>query len=359
MSSFAVKTYKITVFEHPNADAIEVAQIEGYQSIVPKGLYKTGDTIAYIPEQAIVPDEIIEELGLVGKLTGKKRNRVKAIKLRGVLSQGLIYPNKGWKVGKDVTEELGITKYTPPIPTELDGEVDFLGTKYTVKYDIENIKNYPNVLNENHIVEVTEKIHGTFVQVIAFPENYEMASVAQEMLFDGRWSVASKGLGAKGLVFIDTEKNKSNTYVKTIKKLSIHKKAQAMADEFNNVVILMGEVFGNVQDLKYGVQGHDFRLFDIAIGTDRDLTFLDSPHVREMCEKYNIAQVPVLYRGQFSQEMVDTYTSGLETVSGTESNIREGIVIKPFLEAEAECGRVILKSISDQYLLRKSGTEYN
>jgi len=92
MATFEVKVYKLTIEEHPNADAIELAKVGDYRSIVGKGQFNTGDLGVYIPEGAIVPELIIERLGLVGKLAGKKKNRVKAIRLRKVLSQGLIYP---------------------------------------------------------------------------------------------------------------------------------------------------------------------------------------------------------------------------------------------------------------------------
>ena len=75
--------------EHPNADALEIAQIEDYMSLVQKGVYHTGDLVVYLPEASVVPQDVIEELGLEGRLAGKTKNRVKAIKLRGVLSQGL------------------------------------------------------------------------------------------------------------------------------------------------------------------------------------------------------------------------------------------------------------------------------
>ena len=92
MATFEAKVYRLEIEEHPNADAIELAKVGDYRSIVRKGDFKTGDLGVYIPEAAIVPDWLISELGLEGKLAGKDKNRVKAIKLRGILSQGLIYP---------------------------------------------------------------------------------------------------------------------------------------------------------------------------------------------------------------------------------------------------------------------------
>ncbi len=92
MATFECKVYKLTIEEHPNADVIELARVGDYYSVVRKGQFKTGDMGVYIPEGAIVPDWLLLRLGLEGKLAGKQRNRVKAIKLRGVLSQGLIFP---------------------------------------------------------------------------------------------------------------------------------------------------------------------------------------------------------------------------------------------------------------------------
>lgn len=57
---------------------------------------------------------------------------------------------------------------------------------------------------------------------------------------------------------------------------------------------------------------------------------------------------------------MEEFTSGKETISGNETNIREGIVIKPIFErVDFSLGRVVLKSVSEEYLLRKGGTEFN
>lgn len=91
MSSFAV-TERLMVHPHPDpaVERIELAQAGEYRAVVPKGKYTTGDWALYIPEQAIVPQELLQELGLAGKLAGAGKNRVKAMRLRGELSQGLV-----------------------------------------------------------------------------------------------------------------------------------------------------------------------------------------------------------------------------------------------------------------------------
>jgi len=171
-------------------------------SIVKKGDFKTGDLAAYIPEASIVPDDLLEEMGLTGKLAGSKHNRVKAIRLRGVLSQGICYPAAlNWTQGQDVAEELGIVKYEPPIPVHImQGQVYNAGVELATKYDIENIKRYPDVLVEGEEVVVTEKTHGTFMCLIVVPER-----MADDRHYQDRFAVCSKGLGSQGLMFRHNE----------------------------------------------------------------------------------------------------------------------------------------------------------
>lgn len=98
MSTLKCEVVRVTIQEHPNADALEIAQVRGYQSIVRKGQFETGDLAVYIPEQAIVPEWLLRRLNLwdddkgKGKLAGSNGDRVKAQKIRGVLSQGILLP---------------------------------------------------------------------------------------------------------------------------------------------------------------------------------------------------------------------------------------------------------------------------
>ena len=66
MATFEAKVYKLKIEEHPNADALELAVVGDYRSIVRKGQFKTGDLGVYIPEAAVCPDWLIRELGLEG-----------------------------------------------------------------------------------------------------------------------------------------------------------------------------------------------------------------------------------------------------------------------------------------------------
>ena len=362
MSSFAVTVEKVLIEPHPNADRLELAVIGDYRSVVGKGQFKNGDMVAYIPEAALLPIWLQKELGVDGKLAGKKQDRVKAIRLRGILSQGLCYPARDyWKVGDDVTQELQIKKWEPPIPASLAGEVFNAGTERCMSYDIENFKRFPDVLHVGEQVVFTEKLHGTWCQLGVLPASY--ATMHADCL-----SVSSKGLSSKGLAFKDNEANEKNLYMRVAKHLDIfYRVRSAFAESATEPVFILGEIFGRgVQDMEYCASTDQddqigFRIFDIYVGVPRAGRYLNDAELDDACDRLDIPRVPILYRGPFSRDVMKEYTDGRETVSGKAKHIREGIVMKPRFERKCHDlpgDRVQLKSISEAYLLRKGGTEF-
>lgn len=194
-NEFRVMARRLVIEPHENADALELARVDDYRAVVRKGEFKTGDLALYIPEAAIIPDPIIKEMGLEGRLAGgsvgedgkKLKNRVKAIRLRGALSQGLIYkPNFELQEGRDYSHELGIEKWRPPVPQKMTGRAEPC-PKLLSYTDIANIKRYPDAFKEGEEVIATEKLHGT-CSVIG--------------LIDDQITVSSKGLAAKGLALL-------------------------------------------------------------------------------------------------------------------------------------------------------------
>lgn len=368
MANFKVEVLPITVETHsdPEVTRLEVGKIGNYNVVIGKGNHKTNDLVAYVPEQAIIPDELLAEMGLTGKLAGSKKNRVKAIKLRGVMSQGLVYKAKPeWTLGQDVTKELGITKYEPVIPAQMQGEMQ-LHPDVNLKFDIENIKRYPDVFQEGEEVIFTEKVHGTFVMIGLVHED-----LRKEDMIDGKFFVSSKGMGASGFYFKDNEKNNSNVYVKAFKQNGLGEKLEHIKESFlsrpcrqyNQIkedkatAWLLGEVFGVQKGYGYGANGSEpgFRAFAIKVGHE----YVSHRDTFEALCSYNFIRIaPVIYRGPFSKEMLKQYTDGKETITGNETHIREGIVVTPVQERfDYNIGRVILKSVSDEYLGKSTGEE--
>jgi RNA ligase (TIGR02306 family) len=268
------------------------------------------------------------------------------------------------KEGDNVADLFGITKWEPVIPASMAGEVYAAGQHLTVPYDIENFKRFPDVIAENEEVIFTEKLHGTFCGVGILPtHNHDSKH------YKGEFVVFSKGLGAKGLCFKDAPANDSNVYVRCLNKLGIFDSLRTLREHmeedsglpFDKPLFVLGEIFGgNVQD--NGWYGNDlqFRIFDVCAGYRGDQWYFGYEGRLLVANQLKVSTVPTLYEGPFSKELMIKYTSGKETVSGKQLNMREGLVVTPIVERrDSELGRVILKSVSEEYLLRKGGSEFN
>ncbi len=351
MSTFAVPVVRVRGIEPiANADAIELAVVGDYRSVVKKGQFKAGDLVVYLPEAAVLPDALIEALGLVGKLAGSAKNRIKAIRLRGCLSQGILYdkvPDNA-RVGDCVAADLGVVKYEPPVPSHMAGEVANL-FGYPLKYDIENFKRFPDILADGEEVEMTEKTHGTFTGIAVVP------GLDHPEMVGGDGLVYSKGLGSRGLVFKDNEANTGNIYIQAAKSTGLHAAIRRVFP--GRTVHVLGETYGaGVQDLSYGRKDRAFAAFDIWV----DGAFLGRDEFSTAVRDLGIERMPVLYRGPFSKAVMYEHTDG-KTLVGDGSHIREGLVVVPSVErSDAAIGRVIMKSVSGDYLTRKGeATEFN
>jgi len=365
MSSFAVTLENLKIEKHPNADALELAKVGEYRAVVPKGVYQTGSIALYIPEQALLPPELIEELGLTGKLAGRDGNRVKAIRLRGELSQGIVCrPKKiaevyGQNGGidpqilvdekRDFAELLGITKWTPEIPASMSGKVSH--SSGLVRWlDIENIKRYPDIFHWGEEVIATEKIHGT------------CCCITYSSLSDS-FSVTSKGLLGKSLVL---EESESNVYWRAINKYGVKDSIRELAAEYPFVETfgVFGEVYGpGIQDLTYGAKEQKYIVFDVRCNWPQGTFWMDVEQLSSMFSSFNVPQdtAPILYRGTYDYARLARLAEGMETISGTEAHIREGLVVRSMEwdgHVNAEGDRPIAKFINPDYLTRKGGTEY-
>lgn len=350
MADFAANVVRVRIEEHPNADALEIGKVNDVTVIVAKGKYETGDLAAYIPEAAIVPDDVLDLLGVAGKLAGKQKNRVKAIKLRGVVSGGLLHPLGEGRLagvelaeGDDVTERLGLVKYEPPIPVTMAGQV-FAAQGATVKYDIDSILRYPELLPRNVRVVVTEKLHGTWCCMGWHPRFGDI--------------VSSKGMSGRGLALRLAEENEGNLYVRAFRTWSEWLQAAlGRHRETETPYYVLGEVFGRgVQDLHYSVPNPEFRVFDARVGA----RYLPWPEVEALATADGgPGVVPVLGVVEDWPE-AEQYVSGSTTLGG--AHVREGVVMRP-VDASWSVGdpeeRPIAKWVSDAFRVRRGGTDFN
>lgn len=206
---------------------------------------------------------------------------------------------------------------------------------------------------------ITGKLHGTFFQL-----GWRRALEPSALLFgDGRAYITSKGLAAKEIVLQNTPENASNLYVRAARESNLLSELMAYAEVHGSLeaITFFGEVIGaGVQDLAYGhsANGISLRVFDVYLGPTHEGQFLPHEDVEKLCYILGVSTVPLLGCEPFEPEILEKYARGTTTLGA--GHIREGIVIKPAVERyDPRFGRVILKYINEDYLIRKDGTEYN
>lgn len=327
-SEHDVKVVQLGPIEkHPNADSLGIVDIEGKPVIVNLNDWEEGDIAVYIPVDSLVPasEPAFAFLAARSKPNSEGRIRVKAIRLRGIFSMGVLVPppfRLGFEPGDLVGEMLNITVYEPP-ETFGGGDIE-RDPGFLPVYDIESVRKWGRqVLTEGEEVVLTEKIHG---------------ANARYAFHDGQFWAASRTIYKK-------EESGGLWWEAAIRSGLPEKLARVPG------YAVYGEVFGQVQDLKYGQSGVAFRAFDVYnIEAKRWLAY---EGFTDFCWYHDISMVPLLYRGPWSEELY-ALAEGKSTLY--EGHCREGWVLKPVVERyERSLGRVILKLAGQDYLLRKGG----
>jgi len=296
--------------------------------VVRKGEYQVGDRIVYFPIDTVLPFEISERFGVTKYLS---KQRIKCAKLRGEPSFGLaVKPDRAdWPLGENVADYYGASKYEPPVRVGAgDAEKEhplFVG--YT---EIENMRNFPTILEPGESVILTEKIHGT---------------CCRTGLIEGELMAGSKAVRRKRPA---EDKMASNIYWYPLSLEPVRKLVETLGSE-NRQVILFGEVYGSkIQSFHYGLKGIlGFRAFDLLINGK----YLDWPEFQTLCELFGIETVPVVATLPFDLDTIKHLSEGKTQLMEQEAHIREGLVVHPIRErTHPKVGRVILKYVSDSYL---------
>lgn len=328
MSSLIVPVTTIEAIKpHSNADSLELAQVLGWQLVVRKGEYQVGDRIVYFPIDTVLPLEVSERFGVTRYLS---KQRIRCAKLRGEPSFGLaVRPDRDWPVGENVADFYGAVKFEPPVRvTAGDAEVDHpLFVAYT---EIENMRNFPTILEQGESVILSEKLHGTNTRV-----GY----------IEGEWMAGSMRLRRKRPL---EDHFAGSTYWFPLSLEPVRKLLDVLAREHRQV-ILFGETYGSkIQSFHYGLFGRiGFRAFDLLL----DGHYTDWPDFLQLCARYGVETVPVLATVPFDLVAVKRYSEGKTQIMAKDAHIREGVVVRPVRERhDPRVGRVILKYVSDSYL---------
>jgi RNA ligase (TIGR02306 family) len=315
------------------ADMIELAIVDGWKVVVAKNVnHKVGDLVVYCEIDSFLP--IKEEFEFLRKgsykkmVDGTEGFRLRTIKLRGQVSQGLILPIHTLPLlemvheGQDVTEMLGIVKYEPPIPAELAGKVKGLFPSFLRKTDEERIQNLSGEIEnwKDKTFYVTEKLDG---------------SSATFYYKDGEFGVCSRNLE-----LLETE---DNTFWKFARQVDLENKMR----DFDINISLQGELIGEgIQGNPYKIKGQTvrfFNLFDIDLQEYHSLSMF-----KGVCNRFGVDMVPILNE---HFEMFNTVEDILEYAEGKSvlnpNFDREGVVIRSLDR------KISFKAISNKFLLNE------
>jgi RNA ligase (TIGR02306 family) len=370
MSSHIVEICEVDdVQPHPNADRLDIVRVKGWQCVVGKGEYRKSDKVIYIPIDSVLPENVESILFPPDSKVKLHNHRIKTIKLRGAISQGMAVKPETLavcgEVGYDVGGVLGITKYEPPPPKEPGFRGRQTSPKqcnpYFHKYtDIENIKNYNSVFEPGEIVVVTEKIHGTNFRcgwVKSVPNTW-WKKVKKffgwlpewEFVYGSR-NVQLQDRGSGATTFYE-----ENVYAEAVKKYRLK-------EVLDKGYVLYGEIYGDgiQKGYTYGCGKGERKLavFDVQIQSHlnpNSQLYLDSAQLGQFVLDTKLPSVPIIYVGEYDEARIKSMAVG-ESVVAPSQKIREGVVIRPLHEAVSICGRKILKLINDDYLLKADTTE--
>jgi RNA ligase (TIGR02306 family) len=333
MSEFHVVVTQLEkIGRHPNADTLEISTVCGYPVIFKENQFKPGDKVVYVPVDALVPLWHPLFAWLDEGNIGQEYIRIKAKKLRGINSVGLLArAHPDWEVGRNVQAELCIKKYEPNIPAQMSGEAESGPSVVPVFTDMESLRKFPDVIKEGESVIISEKIHG---------------SNARFYWHDGRLWCGSHYQWKKD--------DPNNMYWKAARKYGLDKWCEANPD-----LVLYGEVYGHQKGFQYAVDRTKgdvgfcaFDVYDTFKGSYWSAITVFG--VMEMVA--HIPFSPVIYDGPWKQELTEL-RFGPSLVKNAK-NIREGFVVRPTLEKyDPTIGRVVLKMVSEDYWVARGNKE--
>lgn len=312
------------------ADRIELARVDGWQCVVKKGEFKVGDSALYHEIDSLLPlsEDRYAFLRNPNKPDAQK-HRLKTIKLKGQVSQGLLLPliDLPIDIPEDLDALLGVEKYEPEIPASLQGLCRGSFPSFIPKTDEERVQNIPERELLGKVYEVTEKLDGSSMTVY---------------LNEGEFGVCSRN--------INLTETEGNTYWKVARKLDLEIK---LRDHGKNIA-LQGELCGpGIQGNKYKLIEHMMYLFRVwNIETGR---FLNSRERKLLSEVFEIPHVPIIEEHLNLEEMFPTdafYRDFLLVWAEDKSCLnnkteREGLVFKSVE------GNFSFKAISNRFLLKE------
>jgi RNA ligase (TIGR02306 family) len=324
------------VLPHPNADALELAKIKGWQVCIKKGEFKKGDLCIYICVDSVLEDKPVYEF------LRNKNFRIRTVKLRGQISQGIAFPMNLFKtlghdtvvftepdvIGSDVSHYVYAKHYEKPLPANLAGETKGYRPSFIKKTDEDNIKSNPSVLEElkGKPYYISVKVDGSSGTFFLKDDNFGVCSRNLELKYD-----------------------ENNAFWKIAIKYDIENKLRKIG---RNIAV-QGEVYGpGIQGNLLGLSEIEFQAFNL-FDIDKQ-EYLGHNELQEFCFNNNIPIVKIIDVGpEFNKSLAELQemSNNLRYDNG---NLAEGIVIRPIQEMYSQVlqGRLSGKVKSEPFELK-------
>lgn len=345
-TEFCAEVVRITeVIDHPNGDRLSLVRFAlksgptTYEVVTQRNTFRVDDLAAYFSVDCLLPTTHPDFAFLAKE--GRTVHRLKAARLRGVFSQGLLVKAPaGFELGDGVGDYYGVTYYREVeevVATSTKKRSEPKGSMRV--YGVASLKKIPGLFTEGEQVLVTEKCHGT----------------------NARWSwVPKKFLGIRyGWRFVvgshRVEKpSEQNFYGEDVWVQAAERMGLAEKTKNHKGLVFYGELYGHtysgkkIQDLTYGrapTEGPGLVVFDIARGTG---DYLPVNERLNIVSAIGFTNAPILHVGPYSKEVVERLTNGGDPSAIDGQTIREGVVVET-----VDGPRKKAKFVSQAYLLRK------
>jgi RNA ligase (TIGR02306 family) len=334
----------------PNADAIERVRVLGWWVVAKKGEHKPGDKLVYCEIDALLPERPAFEFqrartfkpaqtDATGDTVLSAGFRIKTVKLRGQVSQGICFPlsilppGGPTEEGADVTNLLGVRKWEPPLPVGMGGKVKGGFPGFLPKTDETRVQVLEAALRRHRgkTFSVTEKLDGT--SFTAFLRNGEFGICSRNLWMD--------------------EADESNVLVRVARGLKLEEKLRAARDRLGHDVAIQAEAIGpGIQKNKYALKAVTLRVFNVL---NVDLyRLVDHGVTLSVLAEMGLEPVPQL--GTIVLDpTVDDLVAFSEGTSVLNPQVqREGVVLRPPVEEYDEDigGRLSFKAINPKFLLK-------
>jgi RNA ligase (TIGR02306 family) len=311
------------------ADAIEVAVVDGWKVVVKKGEFAVDSLALYLEIDSWVPTNLAPFLTKAGHspkvFEGVEGERLRTVKLRGQISQGLLLPvnQKWWNEGDDVTEYYGIIKWERPMNAQLAGMARGNFPALVPKTDQERIQNLTRSFEQyqQDIWSITEKLDGSSCTFYLDDEDV--------------FHVCSRNL--------DLKEDEANSFWKVARKFNIE---DIMRRNFMKGMAIQGEMIGEgIQGNQYKVQ-LDFRVYDMYNTNTGE--YILPVQLKAACEKLGLKHVPILSENvSINKDNIQSLLESAEGLSMLNNSEREGVVYKSNTIHDRS-----FKCISNKWLLK-------